>query len=40
MQLQGLVVRPVHSSEEPIFNDLMQAYHYLGALLKIGNTIC
>jgi hypothetical protein len=39
MQLQGIVVRPVHNSEEPIFNDLMQAHHYLGALPKIGNTI-
>lgn len=39
MQLQGLVLRPVHSSEEAIFNDLMQTHHYLGALSKIGNTI-
>lgn len=39
MQLQEIVVRPVRSSEEPIFQKRMQAHHYLGALPKIGNTI-
>jgi len=39
MHLQEIIVRPVYSSEEPIFQELMQAHHYLGALPKIGNTL-
>ena len=39
MQLQEVIVRPVRNSEEPIFQKLMQAHHYLGALPKIGNTL-
>ncbi len=34
-----LKVRPVDAAEEQLFQDLMQAHHYLGALRKIGNTI-
>ncbi|MEW7977657.1 MAG: hypothetical protein AB2814_09545 [Candidatus Sedimenticola endophacoides] len=32
-------VRPACATEEQRFQDLMQAHHYLGALVKIGNTI-
>ena len=39
MQLQEIIVRPVRSSEEYLFQKLIQAYHYLGAIPKIGNTI-
>lgn len=39
MHLQEIIVRPVYSSEETIFQELMQAHHYLGALPKIGNTL-
>jgi len=39
LKLSQIVVRPVHRSEEPEFQELMQSYHYLGALPKIGNTI-
>jgi hypothetical protein len=39
MHLQEIIVRPVYSSEEPVFQELMQAHHYLGALPKIGNTL-
>ena len=39
MHLQEIIVCPVYSSEEPIFQELMQAHHYLGALPKIGNTL-
>jgi len=39
MDLHKIVVRPVYRSEEPLFKEKMQTYHYLGALPKIGNTI-
>lgn len=39
MQLQQVIVRPVYSDEESIFQELMQNHHYLGALPKIGNTL-
>ncbi len=39
MKLSQVTVRAVHRAEEPKFQKLMQSYHYLGALPKIGNTI-
>jgi len=39
MHLQEIIVRPVRSSEESIFQKLMQVHHYLGAISKIGNTL-
>ncbi len=39
MYFQSVIVRPVHHSEEPLFQEMMQAHHYLGALPKIGNTL-
>ena len=39
MNLSQIIVRPVHSTEEISFQELMQTHHYLGALPKIGNTI-
>ena len=39
LNLSQVIVRPVEPSEEPIFQELMQQYHYVGALPKIGNTI-
>ena len=39
MKLSQVIVRPVQSSEEARFQELMQLHHYLGALPKIGNTI-
>ena len=39
MNLSQVTVRPVEPSEETTFQGLMQQYHYLGSLPKIGNTI-
>ena len=39
MDLHKIVVRPVFHSEESFFRTKMQDHHYLGSLLKIGNTI-
>ena len=39
MKLSQIIVRPVHRAEEPRFQELMQSWHYLGALPKIGNTM-
>lgn len=39
MNLSQIIVRPVEPPEESKFQELMQEYHYLGALPKIGNTI-
>ena len=39
MKLSQVTVRAIHRAEEPQFQKLMQSYHYLGALPKIGNTI-
>lgn len=39
LNLSQVAVRPVFPSEEATFQELMQQYHYLGSLPKIGNTI-
>ncbi len=39
MDFKGVVVRPIERAEVSVFQKLMQAHHYLGALPKIGNTI-
>lgn len=39
MYLDQIILRPVQSNEEVLFQDLMQTHHYLGALPKIGHTI-
>lgn len=39
LNLSNVIVRPIEPSEERYFHELMQSYHYLGALPKIGNTI-
>ncbi len=39
MNLKEICVRPVYSSEESVYQVLMQQHHYLGALGKIGETI-
>jgi hypothetical protein len=39
LELSQIIVRPVHGAEESQFQEVMQSYHYLGALPKIGNTI-
>jgi hypothetical protein len=39
LNLQEIRARPVYRSEEPLFQKEMQAYHYLGSLPKIGNSI-
>lgn len=37
--MESIVVRPVAQEEEVRYQDLMQAYHYLGAGPKIGETL-
>lgn len=37
--LREIEVRLVHHEEQPRFQQLMQAHHYLGALRKIGETL-
>lgn len=39
MNIRDIIIRPINSSEESCFHELMQLHHYLGALPKIGNTI-
>lgn len=39
LNLREALVRPVLPSEERCFQERMQAYHYLGALPKIGETL-
>jgi hypothetical protein len=39
LNLEHLHVRPVHKVEEPRYRRLMQQYHYLGDLAKIGHTL-
>jgi hypothetical protein len=39
LNLREIVVRPVRSSEERLYQDLMRQHHYLGALPKIGETL-
>src|SRR6266699_3223410 len=37
--LRYMVVRLVHSSEQPRYQELMREHHYLGHLPKIGETL-
>ena len=39
MDLQEIVVRPLRSSDEPRYQELMRQHHYLGALPKISETL-
>ena len=39
MNLSQVIVRPAQAVDEPLFKELMQRHHYLGALPKIGDTI-
>ena len=39
LNLKEVQVRPVRSTEEQRFQELMQEQHYLGALPKIGETL-
>lgn len=39
MNLKEVQVRPVRSTEEPRYQELMQEQHYLGDLPKIGETL-
>ena len=39
MNLQEIALEPVTAADEPRFQSLMQAHHYLGALPKIGHTL-
>ena len=39
MNLREIVLQPVAAHEEGRFQALMGAYHYLGALPKIGHTL-
>lgn len=39
MNLLQVVVRPIEGIEDSRYQELMQQYHYLGGLPKIGNTI-
>jgi len=39
LELSQIIVRPVNKIEESKFQELMQSYHYLGFLPRIGNTI-
>jgi hypothetical protein len=39
LNLREILVRPVRSSEERLYQDLMRQHHYLGALPKIGETL-
>jgi len=39
MSLKEILVRPVERMEESRYQELMQGYHYLGALPKIGETL-
>jgi hypothetical protein len=39
INLERLCVRPVSKAEEPRYRELMQQYHYLGNLAKIGHTL-
>lgn len=37
--LSEIIVGPVERDEEPCYQAQMAAYHYLGALPKIGETL-
>ena len=39
MNLHEILVRPVHPTEEQLYQELMQRHHDLGALRKIGETL-
>jgi hypothetical protein len=39
LNLREILVRPVRSSEERRYQDLMRQHHYLGSLPKIGETL-
>jgi len=39
IDLKQISIRPVISSEEPRYRELMQQHHYLGDLAKIGHTL-
>ena len=39
LNLKEVLVRPVFPTEEQLFQGRMQAYHYLGARRKIGETL-
>ncbi len=39
MHLSQVIARPIQASEEIHFLRLMQSYHYLGAIPKIGHTL-
>jgi len=39
LNLREIVLQPVAAHEEGRFQALMSAYHYLGALPKIGHTL-
>jgi hypothetical protein len=39
LNLREILVRPIRSSEERLYQDLMRQHHYLGALPKIGETL-
>ena len=39
INLEQLCIRPVRKVEEPRYRELMQQYHYLGDLAKIGHTL-
>jgi hypothetical protein len=39
LNLCDVLVKPVHPYEEPRYQQLMQAHHYLGSLPKIGETL-
>jgi len=39
LNLQEIVIRHIHPSEETYFQEQMQKHHYLGSLPKIGETI-
>ncbi len=39
MNLQALQIRLVRPNEEQRYQALMQAHHYLGSLVKIGETL-
>jgi hypothetical protein len=38
-ELREIVVRLVHFSEQPRYQELMREHHYLGHLPKIGETL-
>jgi hypothetical protein len=39
VNLKEVIVRPVHKLEEKRYQYLMQAYHYLGSMPKISETL-